>query len=260
MINVVRYGPLLCVALFAATLALVEIGRRLGAARLAADREGATAGVGAVDAAVFGLLGLLIAFSFSGAAARFDARRHLIVEETNHIGTAWQRLDLLPENEQPQLRDLFRRYVDSRLETYRQLPDVAASEMELARSAQLQQEIWTQAVRVSGDHAAHRSAGLLLLPALNSMFDIRSTRVMATRIHPPAIVLVMLAALTLTAATFVGYDMGGGRSRNWLHIVGFAAAMALTVYVILDLEYPRVGLIRVDAADRLLIELRGSMH
>jgi hypothetical protein len=260
MVNVVRYGPILCVVLFAVTLVLVEAGRRFGAARLAADRDGATAGVGAVEAAVFALLGLLVAFTFSGAASRFDARRHLIVEETNQIGTAWQRLDLLPENGQQRLRDLFRRYVDSRLEAYRKLPDIAASERELVRTVQLQEEIWALAVALSRDSASHPTVGLQLLPALNEMFDIRSTRIMAARIHPPPIVFVMLAALTLTAAALVGYDMGGGRSRNWLHIVGFAAAISLTVYVIVDLEYPRVGLIRVDAADRMLIELRESMR
>ena len=39
----------------------------------------------------------------------------------------------------------------------------------------------------------------------------------------------------------------------------FAAVLSLTVYVILDLEFPRLGLIRVDAADQVLIELRESM-
>jgi hypothetical protein len=68
-------------------LILVEVGRRIGIRRSAADPEGARAGVGAVEAAILALLGLLLAFTFSGAGARFDARRHLIVEETNAIGT-----------------------------------------------------------------------------------------------------------------------------------------------------------------------------
>ena len=59
------------------------------------DRLGAE-GVGVIDGAVFALPGLLLAFTFSGAAARFDTRRHLIVEEANAIGTAYLRLDLLP--------------------------------------------------------------------------------------------------------------------------------------------------------------------
>jgi hypothetical protein len=259
MMNLVEVAPLLCTALFVGTVVLLETGRRIGAARLAADPDGARAGVGAVEGSVFGLLGLLIAFTFSGAASRFDARRQLIVEETNHIGTAWLRLDLLPANEQPELRELFRRYIDSRLETYRKLPDVKASEAERARSVQLQQEIWQQAVRVSRESGS-QPLTTMLLPALNNMFDIASTRAMATRMHPPPIVFVMLAALTLAGATLVGYGMAGGKSRNWLHILGFAAVMALTTYVIIDLEYPRLGLIRVDAADEMLMELRETMR
>ena len=48
--------------------------------------------------------------------------------------------------------------------------------------------------------------------------------------------------------------------RHWIHSVGFAAVIAVTVHVILDLEYPRLGLIRVDAADRVRVELRESMQ
>jgi hypothetical protein len=260
MTTVVAFGPLFCAALFVATLVLLEAGRRIGAARLAADPDGAMAGVGAVDAAVFALLGLLIAFTFSGAASRFDARRQLIVEETNRIGTAWLRIDLLPASEQPHVRMLFRSYVDSRLATYRTPADGAAQATELARSTELQQALWQHIAKVSRESGSHPTAALLLLPALNEMFDIRSTRIMATLIHPPAIVFAMLAALTLTAAMLVGYDMARGRSRSWMHIVGFAAAMTLTVYVIIDLEYPRLGFIRVDAADRMLLELRQTMQ
>lgn len=252
-------APMLCAIFFAGILAVIEIGRRIGATRLASDPEGARAGVGAVEASVFGLLGLLIAFTFSGAAARFDARRQLIVEEANVIGTAWLRIDLLAANEQSAMRELFRQYLVSRLETYRKLPDIRASEAERARSARLQQQIWQEAVRASRDSGLQPTT-MLLLPALNSMFDITSTRVMASRTHPPLIIFVMLIAVVLGGATLVGYGMAGGRSRNWLHSLGFAIVMTLTVYVIIDLEYPRFGLIRVDAADQMLIDLRESMR
>ncbi len=86
----------IALALFAGMLLLLDIGRRIGARRRAQDAGGAGAGTGAVEGAVFALLGLLVAFTFSGAASRFDARRALVVEEANAIGTAYLRLDLLP--------------------------------------------------------------------------------------------------------------------------------------------------------------------
>ncbi len=201
--------------------------------------EGAREGLGVVEGAVFSLLGLLIAFTFSGAATRFEGRRHLIVEEANDIGTAYLRINVLPASAQPALRELFRQYLDSRLETYRKLPDVAAAKAELERSLKFQGEIWSNAVEACRDPGA-QPAHMLLLPALNAMFDITTTRTEATKNHPPSIIFAMIGVLSLAAALLAGYGMAGGKLRSWVHIVGFAAAMALTVYVIVDIEYPRV--------------------
>jgi hypothetical protein len=227
---------------------------------LTKDPEGARAGTGAVEGAVFALLGLLVAFTFSGAASRFDDRRALIVEETNDIGTAYLRVELLPASAQPALRDLFRRYVDSRLETYRKILDPDAAKAELARSAELQEQIWQRAIAASQMEAAPPSAAMLLLPALNQIIDITTTRTMAGKMHPPMVVFVMLFGLALAGALLAGYGMAGGKARRWLHMVGFATVLAGAVYVIIDLEYPRLGLIRVDAFDKVLVELRNSME
>jgi hypothetical protein len=246
------------VALFAGILLLLELGRRVGMRRQARDTEGARAGMGAVEGAVFALLGLLIAFTFSGASARFETRRQLIVEEANSIGTAWLRLDLLPAAAQPALRELFRQYVDSRLAAYRALPDIAAARAELERSLHLQGEIWRQAVAGSQTPEGQR-ATMLLLPALNQMFDIVTQRTTAVKTHPPTIIFVQLGMLAMTSAFLAGFGMAGGKRRSWIHIVGFATVVAICVYVILDLEYPRLGFIRIDAADQLLLDVRQSM-
>lgn len=250
---------ILAIGLFVGMLILLEAGRKIGQSRLANDPEGARIGTGAVEGAVFGLLGLLIAFTFSGAASRFDARRDLIVQETNAIGTAWLRLDLLPASAQPAIRESFRQYVDARLEVYHKIPDIKAARAELARATALQGEIWTQAIAAGRMETAPPPATLLLLPALNEMFDITTTRTTATRLHPPTIIFIMLCGLALASALLAGYSMAGGKSRSWLHIIGFAAITAAAVYVIIDIEFPRVGLIRVDAFDQSLVELRASM-
>jgi hypothetical protein len=251
---------LITFGLFAGMLLFLEIGRRIAVRRLKKDAAAAGEGISAVDGAVFGLLGLLVAFTFSGASARFDTRRHLIVEETNTIGTAYLRLDLLPAAAQPRLRDSFRRYLDSRLAVYQKLPDITAAKEELAKSNQLQGEIWRQAVAAARERGAPPTAAMLLLPALNAMIDITTTRTMATQIHPPTIVFVMLVGLALASSLLVGYGMASSKARNWLHMLGLAFVMAVSVYVILDIEYPRLGFIRVDAFDQALVELRESMN
>ena len=251
---------LITLGLFLGMLLFLEIGRRSSIRRMEEDAGTAGEGVGAVDGAVFALLGLLIAFTFSGASARFDTRRQLIVEETNDIGTAYLRLDLLPANAQPVLRESFRRYLDARIEIYRKLPDIAAAKQQLAKAIELETQIWRQAVAASQAKGAPPAAPILLLPALNAMIDITTTQVMETQMHPPIVVFAMLFGLALAASLLAGYGMTGGKVCSRFHMLGFALVMAVAVYVILDIEYPRLGLIRVDAFDQALVDLRESMN
>jgi hypothetical protein len=250
---------LLASGLVAGMFAMQEIGRRLGVRARTLAGEAAVAGTGVVEGAVFALLGLLIAFTFSGAASRFDERRKLIVEEANAIGTAYLRLDLLPPAAQPDLRESFRRYLDTRLAAYRALPDLAKAEAELARAAGMQQEIWKKSLAAA---AGSQPATMLLLPALNEMFDITTTRTMAAKMHPPTVIFALLCGLALLSALLAGYAAaaGGTKARNWVHTTVFALTLAGAVYVILDIEFPRVGLIRVDAFDQVLVDLRQSMR
>jgi hypothetical protein len=248
------------VLIFAVILGLVfvflQAGRRIGARKRALDPEGAKAGLRAIEGAVFGLMGLLLAFTFSGAASRFEARRDLIVKETNAIGTAYLRLDLLPPAAQPKLREDFRNYVDARLTAYQKLPDVDAYNAELAKAVKLQGEIWTNAVAVCREGNAITA---LVLSALNEMIDITTTRAVANLTHPPAMVFVMLFVLLFASSLLAGYGMGTAGSASQLHVVGYAVIMAITVYVILDIEFPRVGIVRIDSVDQILSELRQSM-
>ncbi len=244
----------LLLGLFAAMLVLLEVGRRIGRRRLMADATGAHSGVGALEGAVFGLMGLLLAFTFSGAATRFDGRRELILKETNAIGTAWLRLDLLQEPARQKLRMDFVHYVDLRLAATR-TPTTAAAET-IART---QQRIWSQAVAVAGDSGDSKVAQLVL-PALNEMFDVATERKVARETHPPPVVFVLLLVLALICSAMAGYGMAGSRTRSWLHILCFAGSLLLAIYVILDLEFPRRGLIRVDRYDQMLVDLSATMR
>jgi hypothetical protein len=255
----ITIAALLASGLFVGMLILLEVGRHVGGRRLARDPEGARAGTGVVEGAVFALVGLLIAFTFSGAASRFDQRRDLIVQETNAIGTAYLRLDLLPANLRSPLQEDFRRYVDARLDAYRQFPDIEAVLAGLTKATALQNKIWTQAVTGGQKSDAAADTIKLLLPALNDMIDITTTRVLAAQMHPPLVIYLMLVFLALASALLAGYSMAGGRSRNWLHMVTFAAVMALAVYIIIDIEFPRLGLIRVQGFDQALVDLRATM-
>src|SRR5208337_470457 len=224
--------------LFCGMLACFEVGRRLGQ-RTASEQAG-KAGLGVVEGAIFALLGLLIAFTFSGAATRFEGRRHLIVEEANDIGTAYLRIDLLPADAQPEIRDLFRRYVDSRLAIYQNLTTPELTPARLAKSQELQTEIWNKSVAAAA-RSGNTAASMLLLPALNSMIDITTVRTAATEDHPAPIIFAMLALIALASSMMAGFEMAGASRRSWLHTAGFALILSISVYVILDLEFPRLG-------------------
>ncbi len=239
-------------------LVLLELGRGIGRRHVELYGEKTNTGLGAVEGAIFGLLGLLIAFTFSGAMLRFDQRRHLIVEEANAIGTAWLRLDLLPPAAQPELRDLFRRYLDSHLEMYRKLPDIAAARAERGEGIKLESEIWKRAVNAA-NQSDKPQAAILVMPALNQMIDLANEETMATQIHPPPIIFGMLALLTLCGAFLAGYAMAGSKSHHWTHITSFVVVISISVYVILDVEYPLLGMIRIDSVNQNLVDLRQSM-
>ena len=244
--------------LFVLLLLSIELGRRLG--RAVNRRSGTATQVhGAVESAVFALFGLLLAFTFSGAADRFDARKVLVVQEANAIGTAYLRLDLLDAEAQSQLRPLFKAYVHSRIAAYQALNQgEAAFIAAIAASSALQSQIWQAAVAGSGRASAPGTPGLVL-PPMNDMIDLTSTRLAAMQMHPPLVIYGLLFGFALASALIVGYGMAASKGRSWLHLFLFSLCIASTLAVIIDLEHPRHGLIRVDAVDATLQALLRSM-
>jgi len=214
-----------------------------------------------MDGAAFALYGLLLAFTFSGAPARLDVRRQLIAEETNAIGTAYMRIDLLSPEAQPAMRQRFRDYLDSRLAVYRSLPDIDAAQAELERSAELQREIWTAAIiDTNGSPNAHPNAPMLMLPAISAMAEVANKRTMSALIHPPPVIFLLLFLIALVVAGLAGYGMAADSFRSWLHILAFAGIASITVFMVLEIEFPRTGLIGIRKYDQMLLELRQSMQ
>jgi hypothetical protein len=236
-------------------LLLLETGRRIGKHSMAIDPIGAHQGLGPVEAAVFGLMGLIIALSFSGAALRFDQRRMLIIDEANAIGTAYLRVDMLPEDAQPLIRTYFRDYLESRIELYKNISDQDKVILLEQKTASIQIKIWKASV-IACRKSDNISASLLLLPALNSMIDICSTRTAIRQIHQPNIIFIVMILQALVCSLIAGFGMSLRKSRSWIHLLGFTLVMLITIIVIIDLEYPRVGFIRIDALDVLLSDLR----
>lgn len=251
---------LLAVALFSFMLACCEIGRRAGLRRLALEPDGHSIGAGPIEGAIFGLLGLILAFTFNGAANRFETRLLQIGDEANEIGTAYQRIDLLPAELQPEFKRLFREYVSTRIVAYEHGPEEGAVALNASRSRALQDEIWTLTQEVSKHPAIQPQTSTLFITAISDIFDIATTRDVAQENHPPQVVYFLLVGLGLLSSLLIGYVMCNTRYRSWFYLVLYSATIATTVFVILDMEYPRQGFIRVDFADQILANLLATMQ
>ncbi len=216
------------IGLFLGMLACLEVGYRFGG--YASEKtESSHQGTGTIEAAVFALLGLLLGFTFAHGISHLDQRRELIVREANAIGTAYLRLDLLPANQQPEMRRLFREYLDTRLRVYEKLSNVNAADQELRHAAQLQQEVWSKAVAAGlADPSQH--VARLLLPALNDMIDVTTSRTIALHTHLPPLIFGLSISVALLSGLLAGYDMAKRKRRSWLHVALYAIVIALTVY------------------------------
>src|SRR5262245_12360528 len=255
-VNFTATAMLILVGLFVGMLLCLYIGQRLGRQALKEHIEWAR--LTAVEAAIFGLMGLIIAFTFSGAAQRYELRRQLVVDEANAIGTSYLRVDLLPTSRQTSLREKYRSYLETRLVIYRVLPDLDESARQASVASRLQQELWAETVAALAEAPPH--ATLVVIPALNEMIDITTRRTIATLTHTPKLVMAMLLVLGLVCSLLVGYTIAGSKASGvGLHLLAFAITMSATIYVIIDLDYPRFGIIRLDFADQALTDLLATM-
>jgi hypothetical protein len=245
-------------AFIGAVLLTVELGYRMGMRRRLLNPESVPNVQPTIEASVFGLMGILIGFTFYGAALRFDNRRNLAVREANAIGTTYLRLDLLPAESRPALKEDFRAYLRSRLEVERKIPDMEAVKTALDRSSALQDELWKKAVEATKETGPAEKA--LVLSSLNETIDITTDRAVALVTHPPAAVYVMLALTVITSAGLAGYTMAASAVRDWMSIITLAVVLGIAIYVILDYEYPRIGFVRIDRVDQVLVNTLEKMQ
>jgi hypothetical protein len=242
--------------LFLASLLLmllaVEGGYRLGRFRRKQSEQEKEAPVGAMVGATLGLLGFLLAFTFGLAATRFDARRQVLLDEVNAIGTAYLRAGLLADGRE-EVRAMLREYVDVRLEA------VESRDIEQAvrRSEELQGRLWAHAVAAGEKNYNPVMVGLFV-QALNEMIDLHTKRVtVALRSRIPGAIwaaLYMVATLGLGA---MGYHAGlVGTSRS-LAILVVVIAFAVVIWLIADLDRPQEGSLKVS--QQAMKDLRASM-
>jgi hypothetical protein len=244
--------------LFLVTAAVVwvsiEAGYWLGRYRRRRSEDEKEAPVGAIVAATLTLLGFILAFTFGLAASRFDARRKVVVEEANAIGTTYLRAGLLPDGRGRKSRELLRQYVDARLEAA-QSGDI---EKVLRQSDELHRGLWKEAEAVGRQHPNSIVVGLFI-QSLNEMIDIHATRVLVSvQSRIPGILWGVLYVVTVLTMAGVGYFEGLAKSRRSLAIAVLVLTFSAIITLVADLDRPREGLLRVSQS--ALVDLRTMMH
>jgi hypothetical protein len=215
-------------------------------------------GMGSMEGSILGLMSLLLGFTFSVAVSKFETRKNLIVEEVNIINTAILRCDMYPDSLRTPLRSDFEEYVKTRIAYYQAGNNEGISDREIQRAEEISAKIW-QSITYHSNDLEFRIRSQQMIPVLNEMIDIVTTRD-AMRISriPPLIVWTLLI-LVLTAAFLLGSDYKGHK-RNRMVLIGYAFVMTITLNLINELNHPREGLINLDGVEKKMDNLLIAFH
>jgi hypothetical protein len=237
-------------------LGATEAGFRLGRWAQTGVNEGSRAEISTLQGAMLGLLALLLGFTFAMAMSRFDTRKQLILEESNAIGTAFLRAQLLPQPPRQEISHLLRQYVDVRLALYAAGINEQKLEHATNRTEALHKQLWSLAVAVGEKDPRAVTTGLFL-QSLNEMIDLHAIRITALENHVPEIILMLLYFVAFVVTGVIGYGCGLTGCRNFLVTAMASILIASVILVIVDLDRPRRGLIQVSQAR--MVELRQSL-
>jgi len=236
--------PLWGVFALTAVLCIGEVEFGAALARFATRRGGAKepdGPLGALVGALLGLLAFLLAFTFGIAATRFDARRQLVLEEANAIGTTYLRAALLPEPQSAEIRRLLRDYTDLRLNlSHDNMDDV------LRNSDAAHDHLWAQ-TKLLAALDMDSEIRSLFIASLNETIDLHQSRItVGLQYRVPAIVWIVLYLLALLSMLAVGYQVGMSGVRRLRGTPIVAIAFSLVIVMVADIDRPSEGFVRVS--------------
>ena len=211
-------------------------------------------GSGLTIASILGVLSILMGFTFSITLSKFENRRELIVQEANDIGTAILRCDLFPDSIRDPLMADFKQYIESRIAYYDAGENEEKIQEELKKAAVISGRIWKR-VAVASQDSRFIVRSNQMIPILNDMIDIVTTREAARISMVPRLILWTLLLLVLASAGLMGSD-NASRIKNRILLAGYAIVMTLTLNLILELDRPRQGMINNDQVEQKIEALR----
>lgn len=254
-LTILQRSPIYLVVaiLFVLIFLFYLLGYRVRKGVIRRNPEQSMAELGAINGTLLGLLGLLLAFTFGMASSRFDTRRQLVIEEANDIGTVILRTDFFPDSTRRLLRGTLKEYVEARIAFYQAGMNINQAVRYYLKADSISKVTWSIVTKYAEqDNVTTRTSELV--PALNAMIDITTTRRAAGESTIPDSIMYFLFSLCLCSAFLLGYD--NKLKIDWIVVGGFAIMLSVTVLTILDLDRPRGGLINMNATNQKIVELR----
>ena len=231
--------------LFIGIILFYKVGLRARHYQKKKDPSYESDGLGPLEGALLGLLSLLLAFTFNQSASHYDTRRDLLVGESNDIGTALFRADLYPDSLKAAFKRDFKEYITERIAYYQAGNNEEAIQTALHNASVLSNRIWERAASVSQQHGDVVKS-MQMIPAINNMIDAVSKREEARNKHVPDSIIWLLFLLCLTGSFIVGYA-SKLRKIDWVILCSYSIMTVMTIYLILDLDRPRRGMIDTNA-------------
>lgn len=211
------------------------------------DKAEGTFGLG--QGAIFGLIALILGFSFSFAADRFEARRALVVSEASAIGATSLRSDFLPEAQTHPFRKLLHTYTEQRLHTYALVADShTADGVERAaveESVKLQDQLWEMAASASKSSPGNLALNSLAA-SVNDLIDVAEQQSAALNTHVPSAIIGIVLLCTIVGAALLGLTFGRAKTPHIPLSIIFCVLFASTVFTIIDLDNAQGGLIHLN--------------
>lgn len=237
---------LIAVTLFVFILLANEAGYRIAWRFPDQPDEAIKSQTNSVQTGMLGLLALLLGFSFTMALQRFDGRSASVIEESNAIGTAYLRAGLLSEPYATEMDSLLAKYMDLRIQGGGiDMADPSVREAVIEKTVELQGQLWRIAIDAADADPRPITSGYFI-QSLNEVFDAFGRRQAALEKHVPELVLFLLFAIFVISGYILGYASGLHRRRAWMAMISMTALIVLVIFIVIDLDRPRRGLIQID--------------
>jgi len=249
-------GSILFVILFVLLIGVTTAGYLYGKRRHSLINDAVRAQITTLQSSLLGLLALLLGFTFAMTVSRYDTRKQLVLDEANAVGTTYLRAKLLSEPYASQALSLLTEYVTIRIEFYKAGNDDSKLREVNEKSEKLHSQLWSVARTAASANTRSVATGLFI-QSLNDVIDLHAKRLIALDNHVPEPIILLLWFVSFLSLGLTGYTCGLAGWRHFMLTTMMALLIAAVIYLIMDLDRPRSGLIQVS--QKSMIQLHESM-